>query len=318
YLPSTGTLHHLRFPPPAANVRVDTGVREGDVVTVHYDAMIAKLVVWDESRAAAVRRLRAALAACQVVGPTTNVALLVAVAGHPAFEAGETDTGFLERHEKDLMPAGGPVPDRAVAIACLHRLLARMEHARRVARRSGDPFSPWHRTDGWRLNDEGRHTLRFRDGGRERAVLVSYRPDGWILGLDRGRVAARAARAADGDLLAELDGARVRATVVERGDELTVLIDGHAHRLTLHDPLAAAAALEAAPGGLNAPMPGKVLKVLVEEGARVARGAPLVVLEAMKMEHTITAPADGRVGRVKYKAGDQVDEGAELLVLESE
>ncbi|MBW7851258.1 MAG: acetyl-CoA carboxylase biotin carboxylase subunit [Rhodospirillales bacterium] len=316
FLPSTGRLRHLRPPAEGVHVRVDTGVREGDAVTVHYDPMIAKLVVWDETRDAALRRLRSALAAYQVVGVSTNIGFLQAIASHPVFAAGEVDTGFIERHGALLSPAAEPVPDTVLAVAALSVMVERAREVERVARRSGDPFSPWHAAAGWRLNDDNHHDLAFRDGDRRVAVTVHYRAEGWLLDLPERRVAAKAEAEGDGRLAVELDGTRRGATVVRVGEELNLFVDGRAWRLLLDDPAARAAAHEMAGGGLTAPMPGKVVQVIATRGAVVERGAPLLILEAMKMEHTIKAPANGTVREIHFRAGDQVPEGAELLEFE--
>ncbi|HSO43704.1 MAG TPA: biotin carboxylase N-terminal domain-containing protein, partial [Rhodospirillales bacterium] len=198
FLPATGTLSHLRFPEDTVHVRVDTGVRAGDAIGIHYDPLIAKLVVWDEDRAAALRRLRRALASVQIVGPVTNVTFLSSVAGHPAFTAGDIDTGFIPRHRHDLVPASGPVPRRLLALACLDVLLRREEEAREAAWRSADPYSPWHRTDGWRLNEDNHHVLAFRDGEASIETIVHYRRDGLLLDLPgaSGPVRARIERGA--------------------------------------------------------------------------------------------------------------------------
>ena len=311
FLPSAGGLDHLRFPAEGGHLRVETGVRQGDSVGVHYDPMIAKLIVWGRDRTAAVERLGAALGGVQVVGVATNVAFLAAVAAHSAFAAGAVDTGFVERHRAEIMPAPEPAPDRALALACLDTLLRRAEDA--STRESRDPHSPWGLFTGWRLNDEARHALRFLDGDAERAVMVRFTAGGYRLDLPGGAVAARGERNDAGDLVAEIGGERVIATVVERGREVTVFADGASHRLFHHDPLDSVGEEAVSDNRVAAPMPGKVVAVKVEPGARVARGAPLMVIEAMKMEHTIAAPADGCVERVNYAPGDRVEEGAELI-----
>ncbi|WP_242355140.1 acetyl-CoA carboxylase biotin carboxylase subunit [Anaeromyxobacter sp. SG64] len=316
FLPATGTLTHLRAPAENAHVRVETGVRQGDVVSVHYDPMIAKLVVWDVDRPAALRRLRAALAEYQIVGVATNLAFLSAVAAHPAYAAADLDTRFVERHRAGLVAEAAPVPDTVLALAALDVLLARSEEAAAAARESHDPHSPWHRTDGWRLNADAHHVLTFDDGERRARVVAHYRPGGHLLELPGGTILARAERDPAGDLLADLGGARTRATVVRGGDAITILTPGHAHRLGLFDPGAAAADRDADAGRLTAPMPGKIVAVMVEPGAEVKKGAPLVVLEAMKMEHTITSPRDGKVAELHYGVGAIVEEGAQLLALE--
>ncbi|GEJ55988.1 acetyl-CoA carboxylase biotin carboxylase subunit [Anaeromyxobacter diazotrophicus] len=317
FLPSIGRLTHLRRPPEGPHVRVDTGVREGDEVTIHYDPMIAKLVVWDSDRAGAVRRLRAALAEYQVVGVTTNLSFLGAIAAHPAYAAAELDTGFIERHRAGLLGDAAPATDTVLALACLDVLLRRASAAAEAARASHDPHSPWHRTDGWRLNLDDHHAVTFVDGGRHVRVVAHYRPQGLLLELPGGEVEVRGERSGEDDLVADVGGARIRATVVRSGDELVVMTHGRGHRLALHDP-DQAAERDVAGGSLTAPMPGKVIAVLVEPGSAVKKGAPLLILEAMKMEHTVTSPRDGRVAEVHFAAGALVSEGAQLLALEPE
>jgi 3-methylcrotonyl-CoA carboxylase alpha subunit len=318
FLPATGRLLRLQAPrEDGVHVRVDTGVREGDEVGIHYDPMIAKLIVWDETRAAALRRLRGALAAYELAGLPTNLAFLVRVATHPDFAAGAIDTGFIARHREALVPALVPAPDEIVAAAALSLLVEQGEAARAAATVSGDPWSPWHRRNGWRLNGETYQDLRFEDGtGVEHAVRVHYRNGFYALDLAGSRVTARAERTNEGGLVVELAGVRARLAALHRGREVIVLKDGASWRLRHLDPLAPELEEDAAGGRLTAPMPGRVLEVLVAGGMRVARGQPLMVLEAMKMEHTIAAPADGVVARVSYAAGDLVEEGAILLAFE--
>ncbi len=172
FLPSTGELHHLRPPEEGDGVRWDTGVRAGDAISMHYDPMIAKLIVWSgEGRADAVRRLRRALASCEVAGVTTNLDLLGAIAAHPAFAAGGCDTGFVEQHFDSLVPPPAPPDGSALACAALALELRRREEAAARAAASGDPHSPWHQVNGWRLNDSGRHTLELAVEGE------TQRPD---------------------------------------------------------------------------------------------------------------------------------------------
>ena len=217
-----------------------------------------------------------------------------------------------------MLPEAAPAPDEALALASLAELLHRRQDTEAQARRSADPHSPWHQTSGWRLNAETQVRLSFRDGEREVAVVVHYRPDGFALDLPGGRAEARGTLRPDGVLLADLDGRRVTGSVVRHDGDIAVLLPGGIHRLRLVDPLRAAAAEEAGPGRLTAPMPGKVIQVHVTPGEDVERGAPLMVIEAMKMEHAISAPADGKIARVLYAAGDLVEEGAELIAFETD
>ncbi len=311
FTPSVGRIVHMRMPAETDGVRVDTGVREGDAVSPYYDPMIAKLVVWDVDRAAAVRRMRSALDECQIVGVRTNIAFLSAVVRHGNFASGEIDTGFVDRFREELLPEPTPVSDRVLALAGLDILLRREDARRRTAEATGDPYSPWHAANAWRLNGAAIETLHFLDGETAIAVSVRHTGSGYEFGLPGGAMTVSGRRG--DDLVADLDGVKLGANVVPHGDALTVHLQGVARRLTVVDPLAVEDLAESADGRMTAPMPGKVTQVSVEDGAVVKRGAPLLVLEAMKMEHTIAAPADGKVEKVNFGVGDWVEEGSVLV-----
>ncbi len=313
FLPSIGRLRHLRTPDENAHVRIDSGVRQGDEVSINYDPMIAKLIVWDSDRTAAIRRMRKALAEFQVVGVTTNTGFLGNVVAHPAFSAGEIDTGFIDRHRAGLFPESAPASDRILALAALDLMLIRSAEAECRAQTSHDPYSPWHQTCGWRLNSDNYHHLHFIDEDQVVTVTAHYRPSGFLLELPGGSLLVCGERDEAGDLLADLAGIRIKATVVWNGAVLTVLDQGKSHQLTIHNPHAVGEQDEAAAGRLTAPMPGKIVALMVESGVRVERGTPLLIMEAMKMEHTICAPCDGNVAEFHYPAGAVVNEGAELL-----
>ncbi|MBU0796669.1 MAG: acetyl/propionyl/methylcrotonyl-CoA carboxylase subunit alpha [Alphaproteobacteria bacterium] len=319
FVPQTGRLAALRFPAESESVRVDTGVREGDIVSVHYDPMIAKLIVHGPDRTAALARLCQALRETKLAGFTTNIDFLAALAGHPAFAAGEVHTGFIAEHEADLLPPGQPVEDTHLALAALAFMADRQRAACEAAAASGDPSSPWHAVTGWRLNDDSHHTLRFMDGEAERAVTLHFRREGYRLDLPGDSLDATVAAGASGDMIVTLDGVRRLATVIRDGLDLTVFPGGGlpSRRLSLIDPLLAAEAMAEGQGArFTAPMPGKIVQVLIEAGASVEKGAALIVMEAMKMEHTIAAPAKGTVSEIHYQVGDLVEDGAELLSFE--
>jgi len=319
FLPSTGCLAYLRWPEQGPAVRIDTGVRQGDEIAVHYDPMIAKLIVRGEDRAAAVRTLRTALAGCRIAGLRHNVDFLRAVAAHPAFAAADLDTGFIERHRADLLPADpGQALLDAWAIVAAELSLRQEEIAREAALRTRDPWSPWSRGDGWRLNGEGHGEIRLRADGTLHRIAVTYKPGGYLFELPQGRRFVRAERLADGDIRVDIEGRRTTGTVARIGAALTVFTAEGTVQFDLVDSLTASADVDAAPGHLAAPMPGKVIQVAVKPGDAVKRGATLLVLEAMKMEHSIAAPTDGTIARVFYKAGDLVEEGAELIAFAEE
>jgi len=317
FLPATGQLHHLHFPVEDESTRIETGVHEGDEVSIYYDPMIAKLVVHGEDRAAAVSRLKAALGEVRAVGVTTNAPFLRAVAEHKAFAKGKFDTGFIERHKAELIPVVTSAPDDVLAFAALAVVLEQARSAKLRAAASEDPYSPFNRSDGWRLNDDAHTVLRFDDGGNEVAVTVHYRRDGYVFDLPGGSIAVHGELEGDGSLRADIGGTRGRGAVIRQGLGLHVFIDGRVQRLEIIDPLAAVSDLEAGGGRLTAPMPGKIIAVNVKAGAAVARGTALLVMEAMKMEHTIAAPDDGTVTAVHFKVGEQVDEGTELIEFEA-
>jgi 3-methylcrotonyl-CoA carboxylase alpha subunit len=317
FLPSTGTLAHLRLPAPS-EARVEAGVRSGDRVSPFYDPMLVKIVAWGPDRAAALRRLRAALDETEIVGPATNLEFLARVLRHDAFQAGAVATAFVEEHAAALL-SPAPLPDeRAFAVASLWLLYRQRQHVAAAAAAGGDPHSPWHRIDGWRLNDVGHQTLRLRAGGEPVAIDAQADGAGWRLRIDGRELGGAAELTEEGGLQVELEGERWRAGVVALGDQLHLFTPHGRFQLQRVDPLAIAAAEDELGDVLTAPMPGKIVRQLIAAGDRVGRGAPLLVLEAMKMEHTLVAPGDGRVAALRYAEGDQVEEGAVLLDFEVE
>jgi 3-methylcrotonyl-CoA carboxylase alpha subunit len=310
FLPSTGRLLHFHVPTASGHIRVDAGIRQGDEISVHYDPMLGKLIVWDRDREAACGRLREALSEVEIVGLTNNAAFLAAVAGHPAFVAAEIDTGFIERHKESLLREAPPASEEALAAAVLW--LTGQE--RQNAPSSRNP-SPWQAADGWRLNLESRRAFHFLDAGKDRCVTLGYGRAGLALDFGKGARPASAWPVAEDRLRIELGDRRLDATVVRRGHTLHVFIAGSEYRLDVADALAATQAIEAPSGSLTAPMPGRIVQLKISTGDRVKRGDTLLVLEAMKMEHSLLAPADGLVESVSFAVGDLVEEGVELLVL---
>jgi 3-methylcrotonyl-CoA carboxylase alpha subunit len=309
FAPSVGTLSHLALP-EGAGIRVDAGVRSGDAIPIHYDPMIAKIIAHGADREEARRRLLRALHATEVAGVRTNLPLLRAIAAHPAFASAELDTGFIARHAETLLAPPAAAPRAALAVAVLR--LLRDEPVTDPA----DRHSPWGLASAWRLNGEGWQDFRLFDG--EVALdLRAHLGAGTVLDLPGGAARIEGARW-DGETVAfGLDGVRMRARVLRAGDALAVILDGATHELRHADPRAPSAAAESAGGRVVAPMPGRVLQVLVAPGEKVARGAVLLVIEAMKVQMRITAPADGTVAAIHCAPGDLVEDGAELVALDA-
>ena len=324
FLPSTGRLLHLARPAESLNVRVDTGFEQGDEITPYYDPMIAKLIVWDVDRHAALARMRQALADYRIVGVVNNIGFLSRLVACPAFANADLDTGLIERSRALLFPLPSEPPNSVFFVAAVAGLLREQAAASARASQSGDPWSPWSRHDGWRLNLQPRRTLTYRCGDGRHEVVVANVADGWRLTLGNETVLARG-RVLDsgqfaGQLAVELDDRRLVASVVvlKEKQERHVFLNGMNYVIVRDDPLHLVEAGGAHGGGLTAPMPGKVIALLAAVGQRVEKGAPLLILEAMKMEHTITAPKNGRVQAFRYAAGEQVADGDELVDFEVE
>jgi 3-methylcrotonyl-CoA carboxylase alpha subunit len=315
FLPSTGTLQHLRLPAADAHTRVDAGVEQGDVIGPHYDPMIAKLIVWDETRERALRRMQAALAACQVVGVATNAAFLQRLVGTAAFAQADLDTALIEREHAALFETAPATAEPAWTLAALAWLL----HERSDAAQLGDPHSPWDLRDGWRLGDAAPRRLTLQHGEACRTLHAAATDTGWRIhdGTSDAVLLTSGRLHGDGRLQAQLDAQRMHADAVFAGTGLHLFVDGQALVFELHDPVAEADQPVAEAGGLTAPMPGRVVALLVAPGARVVRGTPLLVLEAMKMEHTLQAPSDGVVHGYRVREGELVGDGVVLLDFEA-
>ncbi len=317
FLPSIGTLSHWRMPAASDRVRVDTGVGAGDDVSPFYDPMLAKLIVWGEDRAAACAEMLRALAQCEVVGVATNIAFLERVVAHDAFASARIDTGLIEKYRDALFPPPSATPDAALLAATVAEYEGLALDAAAAARASGDPNSPWHVRDAWWLG-MATHAIAmtFADGDARTRVEVRPRGEHQLDVAFPGRSIAVSYSHADDRLHIVADDVAFEATVIADNDDRYVFAPEARRHLRFIDLLAHAAEDDEHGGHLTAPMSGAVVAVMVEVGAKVAKGAPLMVLEAMKMEHTIVAPADGIVAAVHFGVGDRVAEGADLVDLE--
>jgi len=320
FLPGSGKLERLRLPTPSAHVRIDSGVIEGDTVTLFYDPMIAKVIAWDLTRELALVRMREALASCDVVGPKSNIEFLENLVRHPTVIAGRIDTGYLDRHLDEFVRAQAEMISRdADTTALLGATTAWLLHEEQVgaefARNSADPYSPWTRVDGWRLAHPGKRIVALADRDVRRESSVYGAAGNYSLTLDGTTHTIVGATLADGALSAAIDGATRRWRVDIDGERINVRDDEHRHIFT-HAPAFAYATREANTGDrVNAPMPGRIVLVKAKVGDDIGEGEELLVMEAMKMELTLRAPRAGRIESVEAVAGEFVEADALLVRL---
>ena len=310
FLPSTGRLVHVAFP---SGVRVDAGVGSGSEVSVHYDPMLAKIIAHGTNRAEAIERLDRALAATEIAGVEHNVSFLRRVLADESFRAGDYTTALIETGGDALIPAHRP---EALAVAAVMALRVRRSD------------SPWQRGDGFRINRRGRERLTLRHAGTTHEVHLEITGNGYDVSVAKtffavrdiadseGDSGAESGSGSDGRFVATINGSRVRWRIIRDGLDWYLLADGASEKVTEIEPDAASLADQGpGDGRVLAPMPGQLLSVDVKQGAAVKRDQPLMVLEAMKMEHIIVAPIDGRVTELPVSAGDRITEGSVLAVV---
>ena len=295
FLPQTGRLEVYRESAAGPGRRVDSGVSEGDEVSPFYDPMLGKLIAWGEDREQARLRLLAMLDEFAIGGLKTNLSFLRRIIAHPAFAAAELDTGFIPRYEDQLLPAAQPLP------AAFWSAAAEAFNQSQPPRvRDDDPASPWSARNGFRTGLPAQTLLALACNGEQQVIHPS----------------GNAATLCNEQLVIEAGGVRRQHLAVRRADALYLRWNGELHCVRLHDPISAVDASHTAQGGLTAPMNGSIVRVLVEIGQTVEAGAQLVVLEAMKMEHSLRAPHAGVVKALFFQEGEMVSEGAALVELE--
>jgi 3-methylcrotonyl-CoA carboxylase alpha subunit len=297
FLPATGRLDLYRESAAGPGRRVDSGVEEGDEISPFYDPMLGKLIAWGEDREQARLRLLSMLDEFAIGGLKTNINFLRRIIAHPAFAAAELDTGFIPRYQEQLLPVAGTLSEAfweaaAQAVAQSLPQLARLD----------DPASPWSLNSGLRAGLPPEVTLHLSCEGQDRALTLSAAGHGKLV---------------DEQLIVEHDGVRRTLRAIRQGDALYLQWEGELRRITMHDPISAVEASHSHQGGLTAPMNGSIVRVLVEAGQSVEAGAQLVVLEAMKMEHSIRAPHAGVIKALYCQEGEMVGEGSALVELEA-
>ena len=321
FLPATGKLTLLKTPIESENVRIDTGVRQGDEVSVYYDPMIAKLIVWDENREKALQRLAKALSEYRINGVTTNIDFLYNLATSKPFVEADIDTGFIEKNNDLIFHNNEKKLNNELPIAALFLVLSKENKAKQQAQKSNDPNSPWYLADAWRLNEANLHTLVLAHNDVEYTVTVEQKRKGndayYSINVNgeqfdcQGEILSTPLN--DDTIIATINGHRSQTTFNHFENTISLYRTNGVFNFTHILPDCGQHEGEDDHGGLTAPMNGTMVGVLVEAGQQVSKDQPLVIMEAMKMEHTIKAPSNGTIDEVYFKEGDMVDGGAELL-----
>lgn len=321
FLPVTGTLSFLQTPDTNDHVRVDTGVRQGDDVSVYYDPMIAKLIVWDEDRDKALARLSKALSEYRISGMTTNIDFLYNLASCAPFRDADLDTGFIEKHHSVIFHDDQYEVEKDLPLAALYLLLKQDGEAQARALHSKDPSSPWNQTNAWRSGFDAVHRLNIVFHEQEYQLRVTQQQVGsatrYTIAHGEQTITAQGTLE-NNTLRANLDGYQFTATVAEHDNTYSLYTQYSALSFKKAEADLGDADADAGAGGLTAPMNGTMVTLLVEAGSDVKKDDALLVMEAMKMEHTIRAPADGTVKGFYYQPGELVDGGAELVDFEAE
>jgi 3-methylcrotonyl-CoA carboxylase alpha subunit len=311
FAPSIGALQVFRL--SDQGLRIDSGFVAGDRISIHYDAMVAKMIAHAPSRAEAIARLRAGLAHSDIIGVAHNLDMLDRILAHPDFAAGGIDTGFIGRNAETLLTPKLHPSAQTLALAALGVLALEEETAQTQAAASADPHSPWHATDHWWVNTRPSRVFDFHLEDDVHAITLSPASDGWRITAGDTEIPARHAKLEDGRIHALLDGMRLSASIHLAGETISLRLAGQSWRFLLPDPITRAGEEEGGDDRLLAPLPGQVTQLLAREGQEVARGDVLVVLEAMKTVFRLTAPRAGRIETISCRVGETVREGQILI-----
>jgi len=318
FLPATGQLNYLRQPQQSRHVRVDTGVRQNDEVSSFYDPMIAKLIVWDETRERAIARMLHALDEYRIGGLKTNLGFLTNLVGAKPFAQAQLDTGFIEKHTDLLFSPATDTSHRALALASLAILLGRQQHNNVASPQCNDPFSPWANTSGWRLNEVPNHQLELTDQhGIAHLIDVTQNNDSYHFDFDHVKLTV-SGKLSDDQLSATINGHKINLLLDQTDQHVSLFIKQDIHHFSIKGHGSTEFVSEEAESKLTAPMNGTIVSVMCQENQTVKAGDSLVIMEAMKMEYAITAPYDGTVTEIFYHDGDMVKDGQLLVEFEAQ
>jgi len=315
FMPATGRLEYLSIPSTSASVRVDSGVRGGDEIGINYDPMIAKLIVHGSDRNQAIGRMQQALLDYQVLGLDTNIAFLSKIVSTASFGRAEVDTGFIESHRDELFVESEQSHEQALLIAAAALIPSLPGNPATLLVESATG-SPWADKNSWRLNASVSHSIRISDDHSHYELSVSRNDQGWTLERGDDRYHVDGAWLDSDRLQLEIDGERIIVPVILKHQVIALCLRGQEWKFKLHVEGKDEDHTTDAQTKLVAPMPGSVIALQVAVGDTVQSGQVLMVLEAMKMEHSIVAFAEATVSEIFFGIGDQVKEGEELLSLE--
>ncbi len=318
FLPSPGRITHLSFPETNDDIQIHTGVRAGDNVDRHYDPLIAKVVSYRPDRDDAILTMLNALRKLRIAGVDTNLAFLAKLLGHDSFRHGTIDVRFVESNLPELTQENQDLPDEIAAVTALYLdSLSTESSQRNPGRPDSDPYSPWHCTSGWRLNTTREFSTHFEFGDRVVSVTIQDQNGKVLVNCDSGQMTVHHHTISDNTITAELDRGSWEVTVARLDNSVVAFHNFSRYELMPTEKISVASAPTAKSGSLTAPLPGRVVRILVESGEQVQAGQNLIVIEAMKMEHHITSPSDGVVTAINYNENDQVEEGATCVVVET-
>ena len=312
FMPSVGRIRTWHTPEPSNGLRIDAGYRQGDMVSPHYDAMLAKVIAWAPTRDAAIERLNRGLEETDIRGVVTNIPFLSALVTHPDVRANAIDTGFIERELKVLTPPAAATGNLELCAAVAAILIEEAKVTRAEA------SSPW-RTAGWMPVGRRQRVFTFRQGqDAEHRVSLHYGNGPAKISIDEREFAFTSAPTIDGGFDLTLDGMKSHVVAVIEGHELYLRTRNGRFDLHWVDPFGGDDEEQVGEDKIVAPLPGTVVALLAEIGAKLEKGAPILTLEVMKMEQTLRAPFAGVLKLIKCKVGDIVQEGVELAEIEPE
>jgi 3-methylcrotonyl-CoA carboxylase alpha subunit len=318
FLPQTGELRFFRFPLANDGLRIDSGSAEGDEISPYYDPIIAKIIAGADTREQAIERLRGALEKCFVAGCKTNLSYLAAVIGHKSFALGDMDTGFLEQHHDTLIGQMSRPDTEEFALAALALHEWRKNSRQKIAWPGADRHSPWAHSSGWRLNSPYSERLDLSFDGELRSLTLRPCSEGLRVDYNSQSLTLAGSLAKTGELTASIDGQEFRLLSAVDANRITLASGPRALTFVLTSWIDDEDVATEGPGAVNAPMPGRILKIFVAAGQQVETGQPLLIMEAMKMEYTLASPRNGVVGDLFAMEGHQISEGSLILEVHDE